>query len=45
VKESKWPERKLIKKKVNGKKINGEKVVVKESKCEKVLFYWKVNNK
>ncbi len=43
--KSKWPERKLIKKKVNGKKINGEKVVVEESKCDKVLFYWKVNNK
>ncbi len=41
----KWPERKLIKKKVNGKKINGEKVVIEESKCDKVLFYWKVNNK
>ncbi len=43
--KSKWPERKLIKKKVNGKKINGDKVVVEKRKCDKVLFYWKVNNK
>ncbi len=43
--KSKWPERKLIKKKVNDKKINGEKVVIEESKCDKVLFYWKINNK